>query len=239
MSDPRADPGLLTFLEGFLTPARREKIDRVLAARTGYVRVVVEDLFQPHNASAVMRTCECFGVQHMHIIENRYAFRPNSEVSMGAAKWVTTHRHRAPETDNTTACLEELKAAGYRTVATCLREDAVPLHEVPTDRPLALLFGTEEDGLSERAIAQADLATTIPMQGFTQSFNISVSAAICLSHLLTRIRAERDDWALPEAEKEALRAAWVRASLKHLNPEALERRFLEDRAATPDPTHPA
>lgn len=228
MSTTSDDPALLDFLASFLTPPRRERLSTVLEQRTGYVRVVIEDIFQPHNASAVLRSCEAFGLQHVHIIENRFKFSPNRDVTLGAQKWLTLHRHRRKGVDNTAACLEELRAEGFRLVAALPRPDAVPLEELPIDRPIALLFGTEKEGLSPAAQAAADLSMTIPMHGFVESFNISVSAAITLAHLLRRIRAERDDWKLPAAEAAVLRALWIRQSLK--TPDALERRFHEDRA---------
>jgi tRNA (guanosine-2'-O-)-methyltransferase len=220
------DAACLAYLETFLTDERRARIETVMAARTGFVRVVLEDIFQSHNASAAMRSCECFGVQHMHIIENRYAYTPNSEVSMGSAKWVSLHRHRERDTDNTTTALRQLKSEGYRIVAMALREDTIPLEALPVDRPTAFCFGTEEEGLSETAQELADVKVKIPMFGFTQSFNISVTVALALHDFCTRMRAERDDWALPEAERFAIRSAWVRQSLK--NPDALIRRFLQD-----------
>ncbi len=228
MSDPLYDADLIKFLQSFVTEARREKIERVLAARTDRVRVVVEDLYQPHNASAVMRSCECFGVQNMHIIENRNTFAPNNEISLGSAQWLSLHRHREKDADNTRQCLTDLKKQGFTIVATALREDSIELDDVPTDQPVALLFGTEAEGLSETALELADKTMRIPMFGFTQSFNISVSAAICLSSLVNRVRKERDDWALDEATLQRLRSDWIRKSLK--TPEALIRRYEEDNA---------
>lgn len=225
------EPECVAYLESFLTDSRKEKIDTVLRGRTRHLRVVLEDIFQPHNASAAMRSCECFGVQHLHIIENRFTYTPNSEVSMGSAKWVSLHRHREPGADNTTACLRGLKGQGYQIVATALRDDAIPLHELSVDQPTVLCFGTEESGLSETALTLADQTVTIPMFGFTQSFNISVSVAIALYELCGRLRRERDDWALPAEEQAALRTQWLCRSLK--NPEALIRRFREDRQANP------
>lgn len=223
---PAIDAECLAFLEGFLTPPRREKIEAVLGQRTGHLRVVLEDIFQPHNASAAMRSCECFGVQHLHIIENRYAYAPNNEVSMGSNKWISLHRHREADTDNTTACLQSLKKQGYRIVATALSPDTMPLSELPIDQPTALCFGTEEDGLSPTALALADATVSIPMFGFTQSFNISVAVSLTLYDLCGRLRRDRNDWTLPEMEQLALRWEWVCRSLK--NPEALVRRFQAD-----------
>ncbi len=222
------DRECLAFLESFITETRRHKIDTVLSSRTAHLRVVLEDIFQPHNASAAMRSCECFGVQHMDIIENRYAYLPNNEVSMGAGKWVSLHRHRQPDMDNTTTCLQGLKQQGYRIVATALREGAIALADLDISQPTALCFGTEEDGLSETALALADDVMCIPMFGFTQSFNISVAVSLTLYDLCTRMRRERDDWHLSVDEQLALRWQWVCNSLK--NPEALIRRFHADQA---------
>lgn len=228
VSIPSEDPQLLSYLASFLTPARIERIDQVLSTRSDHLRVVIEDIFQPHNASAVLRSCEGFGVQHVHIIENHFKFTPNRDIALGAQQWLTLHHHREKGADNTAACLSELRDAGYRLVATSPRADAVPLEELPIDRPIALLFGTEAEGLSDQALSLADAAMTIPMFGFVESFNISVSAAICLAHLMRRVRTERADWSLSTGERAALRDQWIRQSLK--TPEALERRFWEDQA---------
>lgn len=225
------DPQCLEYLESFITEPRRMKISEVLANRTDRIRVVLEDIFQPHNASAVMRSCECFGVQHLHIIENRYAFSPNSEVSMGSNKWVSLHRHRKPGTDNTRECLSKLKDQGFQIVATALSDESLAPSEISVDRPVALCFGTEEDGLSETALSFADSTLCIPMFGFTQSFNISVSVAICLYDLCGRLRREHDDWHLSGEEMLQLRQRWIRNSLK--NPDAIERRYAEDNSAPP------
>ena len=142
---------------------------------------------------------------------------------MGAGKWVSLHRHRAPGIDNTTACLAALKARGYQIVATALQAETIPLSALSIDRPVAVCFGTEEDGLSKSALDLADATISIPMFGFTQSFNISVAVSLTLYDLCGRLRQEREDWRLSDEEQLALRWDWVCRSLK--NPEALIRRF--------------
>ncbi len=174
-----------------------------------------------------MRTCECLGVQHLHVIENYHRFTPNRDISLGSSKWMTLHRHRAPGSDNTPTCLRELREQGYRIVATRLRDDARPLEELSIERPFALVFGTEDEGLSPTALELADEAVTIPMFGFTQSYNISVSVAICLAELTRRLRRGGDHWKLSPEESVVLRDLWVRRSLK--TPDALERRFFEEK----------
>jgi len=214
-------------LLSFVTPSKQEKMERVLGQRTDHLRIVLEDIFQPHNASAVMRSCECFGAQNLHIIENKYAFKPNSEVSMGSAKWISLHRHREPSLDNTTHCLQTLKEKGFKIVATALNENAIPLEELSIDQPIALCFGTEEDGLSQEALNLADECIKIPMFGFTQSFNISVSAALCLHSLCSRIRKELNSWELSPLEKQNVLREWLFNTVK--NPLLIEERFLKER----------
>jgi tRNA (guanosine-2'-O-)-methyltransferase len=224
---PEEEERLIEALRPFVQEERRRKISSVLAHRTEHLCVVLEDLFQPHNASAAMRSCECFGVQHIHVIENLNAFSPNREVDMGSSKWVTLHRHREPDEDNTRPCLESLKNRGYQIFATALREDSIPLEEVPVDRPFALCFGKEDEGLSPQAQEMADTFIRIPMFGFTQSFNISVSVALCLHHLTTKLRQSDINWPLSPAARRQLEIQWLLRSLR--NPDRHLRHFLQQR----------
>lgn len=202
---------LTEHLARFVTESRRDSIERVLARRTRYVTVVLEDIYQPHNAAAVIRTCDCYGVQDLHVIENRNRFEPNEAVSMGAGKWVEVHRHGRPSADPTADCLASLKAQGYRIVAMTLREPSMPIAELPLDRPVALCFGSEEPGLTDTAHHQADCFAHLPMLGFTRSFNVSVSAAIALHEVTGRLRESDHPWQLREEEIAALRLAWYQA----------------------------
>ena len=202
------------YLEGFVTPKRSARIKEVLRKRTRHLTVVLENLFQPHNASAVLRSCECFGIQDVHIVENDYAFERTRGVSMGAEKWLTMH-HYNEEVFNTQACLRNLKSAGYRLAATTLREGAVPLQEIEMDEPLALMFGTELSGLTETAHQEADLFVYLPMWGFTQSFNISVSCALSLYELRRRLdQATEAHWRLARDESQWLHLEWLVRSIK-------------------------
>ena len=196
-----------------------------MARRTRHLRVVLEDIYQPHNASAVMRSCECFGIQHLHVIENRYVFRPNREVAMGASNWIHLHRHHEAGRDNTRDCLERLRRDGYRIIATSLNAKSIPLSRLPVDEPLSLWFGTEEEGLSETVLQAADAHVHIPMHGFTQSFNISVSAAICLYDLRNRLIEQGCDPGISEPDRRRMYRLWLRGTLK--NCEILERTFLK------------
>ena len=214
---------MLAYLRGFVSDRRRVRIEAVLAERTRWLTVVLEDIYQPHNASAVLRSCECFGVQDVHIIENRNEYSLNPGVDMGASHWLTLYRYREEGKDNTTSTLSTLKERGYQLYATTPHRDGLLLEEVPVDRPVAVLFGTEETGLSEGALAAADAYVRIPMYGFTESFNISVCAALTLRELSNRIRQERVSWALSEEERKALMLAWYRHSIRGV--ELLEERY--------------
>jgi tRNA (guanosine-2'-O-)-methyltransferase len=224
--DPRTEDALIEHLLQFVTPERRARMGRVIEHRTNHVRVVLENIFQPHNASAVIRSCECFGIQHLHVIENTNPFTVNPDVAMGSSNWINLHRHRTPDADNTAECLKHLRDSGYRIVATSLDDSSIPLTELPLEEKTSLWFGTEELGLTDQVLQQADAHVHIPMLGFTQSFNISVSAAICLYDIRNRmIRTSRDPL-LSKAEIRKIYRHWLRRSVK--NCEILEKGFLKD-----------
>ena len=211
------------YLMGFVSPERRAKMESALRLRQRYITVVLEDIFQPHNASAVLRSCDAFGVQDLHIIENRNSYRINPDVELGTAQWLSISRYRE-EGNNTPKALQELKAAGYRLVAARPGRGCEPLEELSlSEGPLALMFGTELSGLSQEALEMADETFSIPMYGFVESFNISVAVAISLYSLNRRLRNSDIDWRLSQEEGEDIRGQWLRASIK--NAELLEREF--------------
>jgi tRNA (guanosine-2'-O-)-methyltransferase len=201
---------VIDLLLPFVTPARQKRLNEVLNQRTRYMTVALEDIYQPHNAAAVIRSCDCFGVQDIHIIENQYKFDPSSGVSLGSQKWVDHHYYE--ETDfNTGTCMDSLKSKGYAIVATSPHVDSFTPETLPIDRPVALFFGSEKPGLTDFALENADYKMQIPMYGFTESFNISVSAAIVMSVLANRIRHELSPeiWQLTEKEKTLKMLEWV------------------------------
>ncbi len=206
---------LNAYLEMFVTHARKEKINRALQRRQRYLTVVLEDIFQPHNASAVLRNCDAFGIQDVHIIENRNRYRINPDVELGTAQWLSIRTYNEGDS-NTAAAIGAIKKNGYRILATTPHGDDQFIQEVSLDKgPIALLFGTELTGLSGEAIEMADEFVRIPMQGFVESFNISVSVAISLYALDEKLRSSKHiDWQLGEAEKEAIRYQWLSASLE-------------------------
>ncbi len=216
----------LTFLSGYLTDSRRELFNRVVQYRTRHITVVLEDIYQPHNASAVLRSADLTGIQDIHIIENRNKYQVNPEVAMGSSKWLNLIRYNEKE-NNTPVAYEALRRAGYRIVATTPHTRDQMLEDIPIDRKMALVFGTELKGLSETAIAEADEYLRIPMYGFTESYNISVSAALILFTLTEKMRKSPVPWQLSEEEKLDILLEWAKRTLKHAD--LYEKEFLEKR----------
>lgn len=216
------DKKLLAYLEGFLTDKRKSKFHKVLAERTKYFTVVLEDIYQPHNASAVVRTCDIFGVQDLHVIENRYINRVSKYVTKGAQKWITTERYKK-DGDNTTTCINQLKKDGYQIIATSPHADASLLQDFKVDKKSAFVFGAEATGISDTVKENADGFLKIPMVGFTESFNISVAAAIILQDVTTRLKTSNIKWQLSSQEKEKLYLQWIKETIK--NVDKIEERY--------------
>ena len=225
MHDLETTEKLLEYLLGFVTENRKDKFDELIKHRTRYITVVLEDLFQPHNASAVLRSCDCFGIQDVHIIENRNTYNVNPDVALGASKWLTLDKYNEKEY-NTADCYRQLRDRGYRIVATTPHTDGCLLDDLDLEAgKMALVFGTELEGLTEEAIARADEHVRIPMYGFTESFNISVSAALALYHLTEKMRSSSIDWHLTSEEIVYVKTAWAKSSIKSAG--ALEKEFLK------------
>lgn len=218
------ETAILEYLSAFITERRRQKMLEVLNRRTRHLCVVLENIYQTQNASAVLRSCECFGIQDVHVIENQNPFDIHPDIALGADKWLSIHAHTGPGSASA-LCLNSLKQKGYRIVATSPHRDDCSLEQLDISQPLALVFGTELRGLSQEATALADAYLRIPMVGFTESFNISVAAGISLFHLSGRIRKEVPDWGLTQEEKQTLLLKWIKNSLK--NPEQLIRHYLQ------------
>ncbi len=205
---------LIQYLEGFITDERKVLFDQVLGMRTRYLTVVLEDIYQSQNASAVLRTSDCFGIQDVHIIENRNEFKVNNQVVMGASKWLTLHKYNEYE-NNALEAMQRLKQNGYRVVATTPHSNDVNLEDFEIRKgKCALVFGTELTGISDIVRENADEFLKIPMCGFTESFNISVCAAMVLHHLSLKLRRSNIRWQLSDEEKESLRLEWLRKTLK-------------------------
>ncbi|HUH47444.1 MAG TPA: RNA methyltransferase, partial [Arenibacter sp.] len=197
------------YLEEFITPKRKARFLEILEQRTKYITVAVEDVYQMHNMSAVIRSCDIFGVQEAHVIENRFGKRLDKSISMGAQQWVDIKRY-----GHTKDCIAALRQDGYRIVATTPHENGVLLPDFKFEGKTALFFGTERDGLSKDVMDDADSYLTIPMVGFTESLNISVSADIILHGLTNLLRKTDLDWHLTEEEKLDRRLDWTKKSVR-------------------------
>ena len=215
---------LIEFLSGFISENRKKKFEEVIQYRTRHLTVVLEDIYQPHNASAVLRSCDCFGIQDVHVIENKNKYTVNPDVALGSPKWLNLYKYNKGE-NNTLMCINSLKEKGYKIIATTPHKDDFNISDLPIDSKTALIFGTELEGISEIAKEHADGFVKIPMFGFTESFNISVSAAVCLYELTGRMRQSNIDLSLSEEEKNEVMLSWLRNSIN--KPELLEQEFVK------------
>ena len=199
----------LEILEPFVTENRKARLKEVLAQRTRNLVLVLEDIYDPHNASACIRSAEAMGVQELHVVTPRHPFSPNPKVTNGADKWLDFFRYPAPA-----PCLEALKKRGFLIAASALTDKARPISEVPFDRPVALVMGNEHEGLSDEMQNLADITYCVPMLGFSQSFNISVATALSLYHAVsarTRLLGSNGD--LTDEEQARLYHRWVKLSV--------------------------
>jgi tRNA (guanosine-2'-O-)-methyltransferase len=215
------DIAYLEFLENILTDNRKERFLNVLKNRTNHFTIAVEDIFQMHNTSAVMRSCEVFGIQELNVIEQRYGKSIDKEIAMGAQKWVDINAF-----DSISGCVDSLKAKGYQIIATTPHENDCLMDDFDISKPSALFFGTERDGLSEEILQKADGFLKIPMVGFTESLNISVSAAIIIQNLMNRLRNSDINWQLSEEDILEKRLQWARSSIKDIK--RIEARYYQE-----------
>jgi tRNA (guanosine-2'-O-)-methyltransferase len=205
---------LIQYLSQYVTEKRMSLFRDVVKNRTKYITVVLEDIYQSQNASAVLRSCDCFGVQDVHVIENRNDFEVDPNVAMGASKWLAINHYNEGE-NNTEKALQKLKNDGYRIIATSPHENDVLLDDFDFEGgKFALVFGTELLGISDEVKQNADAFLKIPMYGFTESFNISVSAAIVLHHLTYKMKKSSVQWQLSPAESDELIMKWLKNSVK-------------------------
>lgn len=219
------DVEYLEYLESFLTENRVERFKEVLNNRTKHFTIVAEDVYQLHNTSAVMRSCEVFGIQDLCVIEQKFGKRIDKEIALGAEKWVDIHRY-----SNIPSALDDIRSKGYQIVATTPHVEANHLEDFDITKPSAIFFGTEKNGLSPEIIEQADAYIKIPMVGFTESLNISVSAAIIIQNLTTRVRNSNIDWKLSDSQLLEKRIDWARKSIKDID--FVTERYLEAKNIT-------
>ena len=211
----------LAFLENILTDNRKERFQQVLSKRTNHFTIAMEDVFQLHNTSAVMRSCEVFGIQQLNVIEERYTKSIDKEIAMGAQKWVDVNRF-----NSISGCISSMKSKGYQIIATTPHENDCDLDDFDISKPSALFFGTERDGLSEEVLQNADGFLKIPMAGFTESLNISVSAAIIIQNLMSRLHKSDIKWQLTEEEILEKRLQWAKNTIKDIK--RIEERYYSE-----------
>ena len=223
---------LISHLSSFLSEERNSKFDEVLFNRTRKITVVLEDLYQSHNASAVIRSCELFGIQDIHVIEGNNKFSTNNEISVGSASWVDIYKYGHESEHDASSCYQRLKESGYTIVATSPNEESKGLDSINIDDKVALLFGTEENGLSEEALTISDYSVAIPMYGFTDSFNVSVACSLILRDLVERLRHSNSNWKLSEEEISDIKYSWLMKSVK--NSGLIAKRFLNERVLPSD-----
>ncbi len=215
----------ISFFSDYVSEHKKSLFKEKLESRTRFFTVVLEDIYQAQNASAVLRSCDGFGIQDIHVIENRNSFDVDKGVTIGSDKWLNVHRYKNRDENNTELAYHTLRSKGYRIVATTPHKKQISLPDFAPDQPSALVFGAEKMGLSNQAIENADDWLYIPMYGFSESFNISVSVALCLYHLRQVMAGSGIDYALSESEKRAVYLQWIRKSIRKLD--ALDRKFRE------------
>ena len=216
---------LLTYLEGFVTDKRKNLFRNILQDRTRHFTVVLEDIYQQHNSSAVIRSCDIFGIQDVHVIENKYKSKVSRHIAKGSQKWLSFHNYKE-DTNNTLECLNTLKSKGYQIIATSPHNNSSILHDFDISKKSAFVFGVEKTGVSDLVINNADGILKIPMVGFTESLNISVAAAIVLENLSYKLRNSTLDWALTNEEQKILYASWIEKTIK--NVDEIKERFIEN-----------
>lgn len=217
-SETELDQGLLSYFAKYITENKKEKIARVLSHRTRFFTVVLEDIFKPHNASAVIRTCDCFGIQDIHLIEKTDTYKVNPFVTRGASQWVDLHKHYTAAGSPVDQCFNHLRSEGYQIWGTSPAADSLSIYDLPLapNQKIALVFGNEHEGISDEVKSKADGLVHIPMKGFTESFNISVSASIFLFELMKRVsEGDFPEFHLSEGEKEALKMRWYKDIIPH------------------------
>lgn len=210
------DKKILEEFYSIISPSKQEMYDRIAENRTKHLTVVLENIYQEHNASAVMRSCDCFGIQELHVIEKNNQYKIQRDIALGAGRWVDLYNYdqgASPTAD----CINKLKNKGYKIVATTPHTNDITINELNLDKPIALVFGTERRGISDEIKEMADEFVKIPMYGFTESFNISVSVALALNTLRERLENSSIEWKLNEKEQTLLKIKWCKKILRSGN----------------------
>jgi len=203
---------LINHFNEFIVDERREKFEKKIQERTKHITIILENIYQGRNISASIRSADCFGIQDVHIIENNNLFNQDTSVSIGSEKWISLYRYNKKK-QNTKDTINKLKRDGYKIIVTTPHAKAKTLYDLNVSNKKALLFGSEGDGCSEIALNMADEKIKIPSYGFSESFNISVSVALCLQHLTYKLRKSKFNWRLTNKEKEKIILQWLKKSV--------------------------
>ncbi len=190
-----------------ITPNKVSMFERIAPQRSRHLVVGLENIQQDHNASAIMRSMDCLGFQELHLIEKNNSYQFQRDIALGAARWLDVAQHQEGQ-EPVLDAIANLKNKGYRIVATSPHHKAVTPQTIDISQPIALFFGAEKHGISAELEAHADEFLHIPMHGFTESFNLSVSAAIVLSALRTRLEASQLHWLLTKEDQTRLKIEW-------------------------------
>ena len=207
---------LINHLNEFIVNERKELFEKKIQERTKHITIILENIYQGRNISASIRSADCFGVQDVHIIENNNLFNQDPSVSIGSEKWISLYRYNQKK-QNTKDTINKLKRDGYKIIVTTPHAKAKTLYDLNISNKNALLFGSEGDGCSEIALNMADEKIKIPLYGFSESFNISVSVALCLQHLTYKLRKSKFNWKLTNKEKEKIMLQWLKKSINSSN----------------------
>lgn len=194
-----------------ITENKKELFTKIASERTHHITIVLENIYQEHNASAVVRSCDCFGIQELHVIEKGNAYKVQRDIALGAGRWVDMYNYDRGTTVSSD-CIQKLKSRGYSIIATTPHTTET-IHSLPINQPMAFVFGTERRGLSEEMLALSDHQVKIPMYGFTESFNISVSVALVLNTIRERLEKSNFNWKLSNNEQTLLINKWCRKIL--------------------------
>jgi tRNA (guanosine-2'-O-)-methyltransferase len=205
---------LLDAFYGMIPSPKKEMFERIAAERTRFLTVVLENIYQEHNASAVMRSCESFGIQELHVIESKNEYRPQRDIARGAGRWIELSNYT--EGDHPLEdCLLGLRSRGFKIAALTPDADSHTIFDLPLTEPVALVFGTEWQGISDLVRETADYKVRIPMSGFTESFNVSVSAALTLQALRHRLEQHHANWKLTDDEQIAVKLDWCQSIMNN------------------------
>ena len=225
------DYKFIEFLEGFVTDRRKELFKKVLEDRTRHFTVAIEDIFQPHNSSAIVRSCDIFGIQDLHVIESKYEFYASNQVAKGAQKWIDFSLYNQQNTNNTLDCIADLRKEGYQIIATTPHNESCYLQDFDISKKSAFFFGVEKQGLSKHVMDNADGFLKIPMVGFTESLNISVAVAIILQNLNERLKKSDVQWQLSDTEKSVIYLNWLKKTIKSIK--SIEEKYYKEIATQP------